>query len=126
MPANVFLHFLHRARVSSLGEHHDDTWLDHLPKKLDSKVAAAALRGARPLQPGAGGRLVFGWGVHILEGPNHSILGILLTLGIAATFVISGLVVGLAKTEEQGFGVGSYLFAIIVAVMGAVYFRLQD
>ncbi|KAJ4315295.1 hypothetical protein N0V84_008451 [Fusarium piperis] len=84
MPANIFLHFLHRARMNSLEEHHDDIWLDHLPKKLDSKVAAA-LRGARALQPGVGDRLVFGWGVHILEGPNHSALGFLLTLGIVVT-----------------------------------------
>jgi hypothetical protein len=86
MPANLFLHFLHRGRRNNFSdEHHDDTWLQYLPKKLDAKVISA-FRGGMPLQSGTGGRFVFGWGVHILPGPNHSVLGFLLALGILVTY----------------------------------------
>jgi hypothetical protein len=70
--------------------------------------------------------LVFGWGVHILDGPNHAILGLFVALGLMITFVISCFIVGIAKTQEQAFGVGQYLVAIIVALTSAVYFKLQD
>jgi hypothetical protein len=70
--------------------------------------------------------LAFGWGVHILDGPNHAVLGLLLAIGVAVAFVISGMVVGFAKTQEQGFGVGSFLLAILASIMAAVHFQLQD
>ncbi|KPM46156.1 hypothetical protein AK830_g253 [Neonectria ditissima] len=38
MPANIFLHFLHLARTSSLNDHWQDTWLQQLPKKLDTGI----------------------------------------------------------------------------------------
>jgi hypothetical protein len=68
--------------------------------------------------------LAFGWGVHILDGPNHAVLGLLLAIGVAVAFVISGMVVGFAKTQEQGFGIGSFLLAILTSAI--VYFQLQD
>jgi hypothetical protein len=55
----------------------------------------------------------FGWGVHILDGPNHAVLGLLLFIGVAVAFVISGMIVGYAKTQEQGFGVGNFVLAIL-------------
>jgi hypothetical protein len=70
--------------------------------------------------------LAFGWGVHILDGPNHAVLGLLLCIGVAVAFVVSGMVVGFAKTQEQGFGIGNFLLAILASLMAAVYFRLQD
>ena len=39
-----------------------------------------------------------GWGVHILDGPNHAVLGALLATGVAVAFAVSGMVVGFAKT----------------------------
>jgi hypothetical protein len=53
----------------------------------------------------------------------------LLAIGVAATFVVSGMVMGFAKTEEQGFGVGNFLLAILAILASAVvdvYFQLQD
>jgi hypothetical protein len=70
--------------------------------------------------------LVFGWGIHILEGPNHAVLSLLLLIGVAVVFIVSGMVVGFAKTQEQGFGVGNFLLAILASIMTAVYFKLQD
>jgi hypothetical protein len=34
--------------------------------------------------------------------------------------------VGLAKTQEQGFGVGQFLIAIVACGMTAIYFAFED
>ncbi|KAL1801088.1 hypothetical protein ACET3X_001430 [Alternaria dauci] len=124
MPVNVFLHYLHRARWNIWGEHMENTWLQRLPKKLDRSLLAEA-QLAKVNAP-ANEDLAFGWGVHIIEGPNHAVLGLLLAIGVAIAFLVSGLLVGFAKTQEQGFGVGNFLLAILASTMTAVYFQLQD
>ncbi|CAN9332493.1 unnamed protein product [Alternaria alternata] len=124
MPVNVFLHYLHRARWNIWGEHMENIWLQRLPKKLDRDLIAEAqqAKGNAP----ANEDLAFGWGVHIIEGPNHAVLGLLLAIGVVVAFVVSGMIVGFAKTQEQGFGVGNFLLAILASTMTAVYFQLQD
>jgi hypothetical protein len=125
MPANLFLHFLRHPRRDSRDGHLGDTWLQRLPKKLNDSILEEVQRSTR----GRGAEeddLVFGWGVHILEGPNHAGLSLVLAFGIAVTFLVSCLIVGLAQTQEQGFGVGQFLLAIVACGMAAVYFALQD
>ncbi|KAK3687906.1 hypothetical protein B0T22DRAFT_425231 [Podospora appendiculata] len=132
MPAHIFLHFLSHPHRESRNGHSPDTWLQRLPKKLNTSILDEVQRPARNLH--AGGALaqeteddfVFGWGVHILEGPNHAGLSLVLALGIAVAFLVSCLVVGLANTQEQGFGVGQFLIAIVACGMTAVYFALED
>lgn len=116
MPSHIFIHFLHRARGKNWG---DDTWLERLPKKLNKSVLTAQASNTNS-------DLVFGWGVRILDGPNHAVLVFCLAFGLSVTFVISCMIVGLAKTQEQAFGVGQYLVAIVVALMSAMCFKLQD
>ncbi|CAN9115727.1 unnamed protein product [Alternaria alternata] len=124
MPVNVFLHYLDRARWNIWGEHMENIWLQRLPKKLDRDLIAEAqqAKGNAP----ANEDLAFGWGIHIIEGPNHAVLGLLLAIGVAVAFVVSGMIVGFAKTQEQGFGVRNFLLAILASTMTAVYFQLQD
>ena len=131
MPVNVFLHYLHRARWNVWGEHAEDIWLQRLPKKLNESVLAEvqqddAVNQQEEQEATIDPNLAFGWGVHILDGPNHAVLGLLIAIGVVIAFVISGMVVGFAKTQEQGFGVGSFLLAILASIMAAVYFQLQD
>ena len=123
MPVNVFLHYLHRARWGTEDDHPYDTWLKRLPKKLNESLLLAAQRQA----VGADNPdLVFGWGVHIIEGPSHFVLSMMLATGIVIAFTVSGLVMGVARTQEQGFGVGSFLLAIVASIMAAIYFKLMD
>lgn len=131
MPVNVFLHYLHRARWNIWGEHTEDTWLQRLPKKLKDSVLAEIRQNDATNQQNQqeaikDPNLAFGWGVQILHGPNHAVLGALLIIGIAVTFIVSGMVRGFGKTQEQGFGTGNFLLAILASTMTAVYFQLQD
>jgi hypothetical protein len=128
MPANVFLHYLHCARWAIWGEHTETTWLNRLPKKLNTSLLMETLQSGQQNQGDEtmDQDLAFGWGIHIIDGPNHGALGLVLAVGVAITFVVSGMVVGFAKTQEQGFGVGNFLLAILASAMVAVYFQLQD
>lgn len=131
MPVNVFLHYLHRARSGTFRKHDGNTWLQHLPKKLNKRLVEEQTLVLRDDDQGetsifSNPNLAFGWGVHIIDGPNHAVLGVLLAIGLIMAFVISGMIVGFAKTQEQGFGIGSFLLSVMTTVMAAVYFQLQD
>ena len=124
----MFLHYLHRAQWNIWGEHSESTWLQRLPKKLNKSLVIEALQNNQDEDKGAplDRDLAFGWGVHIVEGPNHAALRWVLAVGVAVSFVVSGMVVGFTQTQEQGFGVGNYLVAVLASGMVAVYFQLQD
>jgi hypothetical protein len=133
MPANLFLHFLRHPRGDSREGHLGDTWLQRLPKKLNASILDEVQWSARNRSANAQltqeteeNDIVFGWGVHIIEGPNHAGLSLIIVLGIAVAFLVSCLMVGLAKTEEQGFGVGQFLLAIVFGGMTTIYFALED
>lgn len=121
MPEHTFKHYLHRARYNVWGDHPGSTWLKRLPKKLHESIFAKPASEASPDSD-----LAFGWGVHILDGPDHAALALLLAVGLLITLIASCMIVGIAKTQEQAFGVGSYLTSIVFALMSAVYFKLRD
>lgn len=131
MPVNIFLHYLHKARWKTSREHAENIWLRRLPKKLNKSVIDEIWENFRNNDPDDSSELsdqdlAFGWGIHILDGPNHAVLGVLLAIGLVIAFVISGMVVGFAKTQEQGFGIESFLLSVMTTIMAAVYFQLQD
>lgn len=119
MPVSAFLHHLTRAQRNEWGEHPYDTWLQRLPKKLNESLE-------KSMENQLGEDLLFAWGVHIIDGPSHEALGYLLAVGITITFIISLIIFGAAKTQEQAFGIGSYLLAILACIMGALYFKETD
>lgn len=47
-------------------------------------------------------------------------------MGVVISFMVSCMIVGIAKTQEQGFGVGSYLLAIFIGVIPALYFTITE
>lgn len=129
MPVKWFLHYLHRARWNIWGEHAENIWLKRLPKKLKESVLAEpgemTAPGPNP-EPTTDTKLVFGWGVHILDGPNHAGICLLLSIGVTIAFVVAVMIVGIAKTREAGFAVGSFLVAIIGLFTASGFFWYQD
>lgn len=121
IPTNVFLHFLLQGRRKVSGEHSGHVLLEQLPKKLNETLRASA--GKRSAADVHHPDLHFGWGVHIIDGPSHASLGFLLAIGVSITLIVSLVILGAAKTQEQAFGIGSYLLAILTCIMAALYFR---
>lgn len=63
-----------------------------------------------------------GWGVHIVEGPNKVALSLAVFAGIGLSFIVSVLYAIIAKTQEQGFGIGSCMMASSAAIIAALYY----
>src|ERR1700712_146170 len=89
----------------------DSTFLRRLPKKVGSDIFS-------DLTPD----LPFGWGVHILEGPNKEAISCIAFAGLLLSFVVSLTYAILAKTQEQGFGIGQWMVAILSAGLTTLYF----
>lgn len=119
MPTHLFLHYLHRGRQHRWDQHAENIWLKRLPRKLQKSLELESKVDTSP-------DLVFGWGIHIINGPDHTMLSLLLAAGITITFTISIAILGVANTQEQAFGVGSYFVAVLACVMAAIYFKLAD
>lgn len=68
-------------------------------------------------------RVVFGWGVHIIEGPNKVALSWATFIGLCLSFVVSIFYSKLMNTQEQGFGIGQWMVAVLATGMAALYFQ---
>lgn len=64
--------------------------------------------------------------MHITSGPNHTAVCFMLAVAIGISPAISLIILGAAGTQEQAFGIGSYLLAIITCFITGFYFKLTD
>jgi hypothetical protein len=120
MPANLFLHYMKCAAntpsaLKNPEAHKDAYFLNRLPKKLKRSIFSES----DTAQP-------FGWGVRIMEGPNKVALSWMTVLGIILSFVTSVIYAVVAKTQEQGFGIGQWMMAVFTAVLAALYFQWEE
>lgn len=88
---------------------------DRLPKKLGASMT---------LQNGAD-KLEFGWGIHIIEGPNKPVLAVLVATILALSFAVSVIYDICTGNADSGFAIGQWMVAMLSAVLSAVYFHLQ-
>lgn len=70
--------------------------------------------------------LVFGWGVHIIEGPNKPMLAILIAIILVLSFTVSVLYDVFTGNKDSGFAVGQWIVAVLSATLAAVFFHLQE
>ena len=70
-------------------------------------------------------KLVFGWGIHIIEGPNKPVLSILVAVILVLSFLISVVYNVCTGNADSGFAIGQWIVAVLSAVLSAVYFNLQ-
>lgn len=90
-------------------------YLDRLPKKLNRSILSAKTPED-----------IFGWGVHIIEGPNKPMIAWLATAIIFISFIVA-LVYDLARhNDDSGFAIGQWIVAVLSAVLTAVYFHMED
>jgi hypothetical protein len=88
---------------------------DRLPKKL----------GASMTLQNSADKLEFGWGIHIIEGPNKPVLAIVVAVILALSFATSVIYDVCTGNADSGFAIGQWMVAMLSAVLSAVYFHLQ-
>ena len=102
------------ARRNLNNVHSANIFLNRLPKKIGNRIWSGNVFED------------FGWGVHVIEGPNKVAFSWALVAGIVVGFVVSVLYAVIAKTQEQGFGIGQWFMAVVTAVMAALYFQWME
>ena len=116
MDYRTFLHYMTCHAQDGVVTHNDATFLRRLPKKLGCSIVSE----------GGPVDLAFGWGVHIIEGPNMVTLSCVVFVGLLLSFVVSVVYTIIAKTQEQGFSIGQWLLTVFMAAMSALYFHWSE
>jgi hypothetical protein len=95
--------------------HKDATFLKRLPKKTGCSIFSETMSD-----------LLFGWGVHILEGPNKVAICCIAFIGLSLSFLMSLTYAIAAQTQEQGFGIGQWMVAVLTTGLTALYFQWSE
>jgi hypothetical protein len=109
MPEDIFLHYLTCTSFDPV-----PAWLPRLPKKLDTSILRYI------------GAINEGWGIHIIEGPNWTIIGVanvvmMIMSGVAA------LLWNFFKHDFQGaFGFAGWITAAVALVNGVLAVCVLD
>jgi hypothetical protein len=100
MPSDVFLHYLNCTAIEF-----SSAWIPRLPKKLDTSILDLIC----PIKEG--------WGIHIIEGPNWTLIGMLNLF----MMVMSGIAAGLWKLYmndfQGGFGFAAWILGVVNTVL---------
>ncbi len=109
MPPEIFIHYLEHGEGDLNPARY--TWLPRLPMRLDSRVVDS-------------GEACYGWGIHVVEGPNREVIFWIL-MAIILTGVVAGVSWSFLRNDVQG---GTALGALVVglppAVLAAFLLRL--
>jgi len=115
MDHRTFLHYMNEHDGNGAQNHSDAQWLPRLPKKMGPSILLG-----RPSE------IPFGWGVHIIEGPNKQVMALATCLGLLVVFLLSLMYAVVAKTEEQGFGIGAFFVAELTVGITAMYYHAME
>ncbi|KAI3575846.1 hypothetical protein IWW34DRAFT_631227 [Fusarium oxysporum f. sp. albedinis] len=109
MPAQVFLHYL---------EHGEEgwnkfryLWLPKLPVPRDKRIIE-------------GHEASYGWGIHIIEGPNRWAIFALLLTTVLGSALAALLWSAIHRDIEGGTGLGQFMIGLSSAMLTAFLFRL--
>jgi hypothetical protein len=107
--SNQFIHELLTA-----GPHLDRYWIDSIPKKLNDKLLYNS--GCRP----------FGWGVHIVEGPNWLALYLFALGFVTLSGILAVVYSALTKDVSSGFAVGAYVVTVLTLAATLQYLKFEQ
>nr|OQO29355.1 hypothetical protein B0A51_06935 [Rachicladosporium sp. CCFEE 5018] len=113
MPKQTFYQYFYRHERDCASR--SILFCDRLPKKLGSSLTTTT--GAD--------QLAFGWGLHIIEGPNKPFLATLVAIILIVSFMVSVFYDVLAGNKESGFAIGQWVTGVLSAILPAVYFHFQ-
>jgi hypothetical protein len=69
---------------------------------------------------------IYGWGVHIIQGPNKPILAWFVFVILVASLLVAVIYDVRTKNADSGFGIEQWIVAVLTAGLTATYFRLED
>ena len=67
----------------------------------------------------------FGWGVHIVQGPNRPMLAWATVAIVVLSFMVSLVYNKLSDARDSGFALGQWMMAVGATSLAAVYFHLE-
>jgi len=114
MPRQTFYQYFNRHPLTCTSK--SRLWSDRLPKKLGSSMVKLA----------SSDKLEFGWGAHIIEGPNKPLLASLVAVILILSLAVSTFYDAYKGIADSGFAIGQWMVAVLSAVLAAVYFHLQE
>lgn len=99
------------------GPHSDNFWITRFPKKIRDPLSRL---------PGSGGMKVTGWGIHVNECLNWTVV----LLSMFITLLIIGLSVTIyaltTSDSSSAFGLGSFLVALFTVYFTYQYFAWKE
>jgi hypothetical protein len=110
MPTEVFLHYLEHGDIDNI--HNRKCWLERLPIRLKSRIVDARE------EP------VWGWGIHIIEGPNRTVIFWITMVTIFGSMLAFVLWSSLRSDISGGAAMGSLIMALPPVIMTAFLFKL--
>ncbi|KAJ5320655.1 hypothetical protein N7508_000938 [Penicillium antarcticum] len=109
MPPEIFIHYLEHGE-GDLNPVRND-WLPRLPKRKEKRVIDCD-------------EACFGWGMHVIEGPNREVIFSMMMITILAS-VLTGVLWSTLRDDLQGgTGMGALIVALPPAILTAFLFRL--
>ena len=100
MPSDVFIHYL-----TCESPDPSSAWLVRLPKRLNDSVVP------RP------GSINQGWGIHVVEGPNWFLVGMINLLLIITSGVTAGLWKLYTNDFQGAIGFAGWIMGVVNAIM---------
>ncbi|KAK3936595.1 hypothetical protein QBC46DRAFT_418612 [Diplogelasinospora grovesii] len=67
----------------------------------------------------------FGWGIHVIEGPNRSVIAGMVVLAVLVGIVTSAIWSAVRGDVQGGFAIGAMIVAVPSVALTAVVFRLE-
>ncbi|KAM6511763.1 hypothetical protein FALCPG4_016758 [Fusarium falciforme] len=110
MPPEIFIHYLEHGEGELSPARHD--WLPRLPLRLGTRVID-------------GEEACYGYGVHIIEGPNRMTIFWMFMATMAASILACVLWSGVKEDIQGGTSLGALIVALPAAVLAAFLFRFE-
>ena len=111
MPPEILLHYLDHGE-KDLSLYRRTVWSPRLCKRLDTRIIDSGVP-------------TYGWGIHIIEGPNRQAVFWFVMVTIFSSVLSSILWSTLRNDMQGGTGLGTLIVALPPAIMAAFLFRLS-
>jgi hypothetical protein len=106
--------FMHLLNCNNPGDvYRRKIWIHRIPKRLKQRLVDVP------------DLLVFGWGIHIIEGPNKTAVFWITMSAVFASILASVLWTSLRHDIQGGMGLGSMIIALPPVIMAAFLFKLS-